>query len=262
MQRAGTTRSPGVARRRLALAPVVLAVLATTAACSGGDGEAAPTTPSSSASAPTTPPAPLTNPVTSTTTSTTSATDPTTTTTTTAAPTTTQQPPTTGPTTTTTPSDSSAPPTSSTQDRVVAEVVADWQEAWRLFDLAAQAPTDQAAVAAALAFTIDSVYTGTESYLDGLAANGQRLIPHPDIAASHSILTGPEPIPQTSLEYQMTTCEVSPWIVVDAADPTTVIDDSVITTKWEVSIRFDEGTWKMFGLVPIEDWPGVSQCEP
>jgi hypothetical protein len=255
MQRAGTTAPRAISRRRRALAPVLLALVTATAACSGGDGEADTTTPPSSTPPPTTPVVTTTEPTT-----TTVATPPTepSTTTTTSAPTT-QPPSTTG--ATTTDAVGTAPPTTSTQDRVVAEVVADWQEGWRLFDVAAQAPTDQAAVAAALAYTIDSVFTGTKSYLDGLVANGQRLIPHPDIAASHSILTGPDPIPQTSLEYVMTTCEVSPWIVVDADDPTTVIDDSVITTKWEVSIRFDEGTWKMFGLVPIDDWSGATQCE-
>lgn len=259
MQRAGTTAPPAISRRRHALTPVVLALLTASAACSGSDGEADTTTTPSSAPPPTTPVVTTTEPTTTTTTVATPPTDPTTTTTT-SAPTTTQPPPSTT-AATTTDAVGTAPPTTSTQDRVIAEVVADWQEGWRLFDLAAQAPTDQAAVAAALAYTIDSVYTGTKSYLDGLVANGQRLIPHPDIAASHSILTGPEQIPQTSLEYVMTTCEVSPWIVVDADDPTTVIDDSVITTKWEVSIRFDEGTWKMFGLVPIDDWSGATQCE-
>lgn len=259
MQRAGTTRSPGVARRRRALAPVVLAVLATTAACSGGDGEAAPTTPSSSASAPTTPPAPLTNPVTSTTTSTTPATDPTTTTTTTAAPTTTQPPPTTGPTTT---QSVGTVPTSTTAAELADAIEAGWRESSRLFIEALKNPSDDEAGFAAARYRSGDSLLEVARRLNAMAEAGQRLRPEPLAEPTLTLETGPVPTDDGSGDYLLTICEVDSWVLVEDRDGVeTVINEAIVSGRSEVRMKLIEDRWTINSVTTLVVFEGPT-CDP
>jgi hypothetical protein len=241
-------------------AAVLLATAAVLGACSSGD-EAAPES-TTTVEMPATTTQPATTPPTTTSTS------PTTTLTaaTTTAPTT--QPPVT--TTPATAPPSTVPPMNTLvtpeqiaeaqeADRLMAEAVTrDWTEGTRLGIEALFDPSDQAALDRALAYTTDGWTEYTAQFVRSFRDQGQRVLPDPVREPTLTVETTPLAVPFTSDEVTIITCEIDPWVLVDAQG--NVISDRVSAYRDEVRLRLENGIWKTAAEVSLQQWIGGDQC--
>jgi hypothetical protein len=173
--------------------------------------------------------------------------------------------PTTQPVTTPSPTTPPAPPTTEFDLATVqAQVEADYREAVATFRRAQQDPTNPELVEAALAWTSGSSLATTQTMLLQLAMDGLRSEPEPLREPTITIEVPPVPKPGSTTEFEIQTCEIDPWVLVETGTgpggSDAVVDDNIYAYRNIVRLRADGARWLTAEVIEIGTWVGVTEC--
>ena len=212
----------------------------TVAACSGG-GSADPTVAPSTAAA-------------TTSTSTTAPASPSSTT----SVTTTVPPPTVAPTT----SPTTSPPTTTQVDPTDA-VIADFLAAWQAFNAFTLDPTDDLLADAVKATFAGEALDRFDETVAFYRDNNYRAVEDPDLPASVTVLEDTVVVVDEFATF--TVCDLDSNTLVEVGSlpdgGDAVINEAVVARLSDVSLRLDDGTWRVLSNNVIEEFPGSATCE-
>jgi hypothetical protein len=167
------------------------------------------------------------------------------------------------PTTSTTPPTTEAPTTTlDPAQALVAQVEADFHEAFRLTDVAFQDPSDEAKVAAALEGYVGSNREFIERQLAELATAGHAAQANPDVEAA--VIIEKPPVLAASPEDTafLQACQVDSWIIVEpGAGPdgsAAIVSSDVTSYRSNFVLMKVDGRWRIRGSESLGEFPGAS----
>jgi hypothetical protein len=165
---------------------------------------------------------------------------------------------------TTPPPVSAAPTTTADLATVQAQVEADYREAVAAFRRAQQDPTDPAAVAEALSWRVEPNLTAITNRLTDMAINNERGLPEPLRDPTITIEVPPVARPGSTTEFEIQTCEIDPWVLVETGTgpggSDAVIDDNIYAYRNVVRLVLVDGAWRTSNVIEIGNWVGAETC--
>ena len=77
-----------------------------------------------------------------------------------------------------------------------------------------------------------------------------------------TILVGPDPVDDLTVEATMTYCIVDATVVLEtqADGSETIINDAVVTEWWDAMLRYDGERWQLSSLELLDKQDGVVPC--
>lgn len=139
----------------------------------------------------------------------------------------------------------------------------DLREGYRRLFAAFLDVNDEAAVQAALAYTTGDETANVNSLVELFRTNNRRLEPLPTPPESWEFLQGPTRL--TNGDIGMSLCHVAPYRTVEGGPGSgadeTVLNTGVVTERWSVVLRLEDGIWKRAATYFEGDWQGVVRCQ-